>query len=188
MPIELPAGDERYLWRCDSCDRKFTGSEVTKEFDAPAVHRNRRRFAVCPLCGGISYHLEEERGFKEQAARETSAKTKRLKYATAWMSLAGLIFLALPACAGFLMLVVSSIAIGPLAFLSIRMKMATLVLAGACTFFLTFMGVGFLIPESWPAGYVVFIPCYLGVLLLSLLLSYVTGKIGDGVGGIIFRS
>lgn len=185
--VSEPEAGERYLWRCGSCGHKLTQSQVGKEFAAAALHKDGRRMTACPKCNGVAYHHEDERRIKEEITREEAKKARYRKHRIVCMVVAVLFFLALPACVGFLALVMVTLAAGPLALLDLRVKMAALLLAGSGTFLLSFLGAGLIVPENWAIGYILFGSCYGGVVIISLLISHFVRKIGDGVGSVIFR-
>ena len=186
-PVE-PDADGRYIWRCSRCGRKSTQSQIGKEFAAAALQSDGRRMASCPWCGGVAYHHDDERRISEEAAREEAKKVHQRKHGRVCMSVATLFFLGLPACLGFLALVITSISVGPLARIERHNKPAILVLAGSCIFPLSRLNAGYIVPDSWMFGYVAFIPCYAAVILIPLMISYVARKIGDALGGLIYRS
>ena len=180
--------EEPFAWRCSGCGRKLAQSQIGKEHAAAVLIKNGRRLASCPFCQGLAFNLEDERRNREVEAREQALKKRRKKEGLVYLSIAGLFFLALPACASFLLLVTATVAVGPLSWLDPYGKITALVLAGSCTFPLSVMGAGLIVPTSWLSGYLLFACGYAGVVLFSLLVTYVANKIGEGAAGVIFRS
>lgn len=185
--IPEPGRGEQFAWLCQRCGYKLTNSQIGKEFAASAYQHERRRMAACPRCQGVAFNIDDDLRIKDAAAREAAEKARQGKREMIYFAAAALFFLALPACFGFLVLVMTTILFGPFGRLDTRGNMSALLLAGSCTFLLSWLGAGFIVPGNWLLGYAMFIPCYAGIVLASPVISWVARKIGDGVGDVIYR-
>lgn len=184
---ELPAySGGRYTWLCSDCGIKLTESQIGR------VHYNRSHFSQlmtteCPVCRGVARNIQQMLDIRSDKERRLAETARRIRNGWLATGTALLLFLVFPGITEYLALLCTTLWVGPLQHLDMKSKMGSLLITGAITCIIAFVGyavgLGFFSSDSRMIAYA----AYSVVTIMFLIMAKTAAKIGSVGGGLIYN-